>query len=255
MNNKYIVNGMIAWDRSQRVAVDIFGDYMASGPNFNCKYSCSIASSLNHIPNINTTVRHEQNKTNFNSILHLMVSYTNIFSFIERNGSYFFQYNPDFIIDLDSQWKIESNNDSTNLTGTVHSHTPFNGLNKGILISKIYLRNSNTIKGVAQVDLDNKKMTVNLEGKFRRITNCMLIVNVTTPTDDYQLRFKVAAEDRHFIALFSYPTGNLGAEVLFSLNSLTNFNTKLYVATPVEFLQKVIIAAKLVPNEVSLDRP
>lgn len=160
-----------------------------------------------------------------------------------------FQYNPDFIIDIDSQWEIESNKDSTNLTGTINSLTPFNGLNKGLLISKIFLKNTNDVRGIAQVELDNKKMTVNLEGRFRKITNCMLIVNVTTPTEDYQLRFKISAEDRHFIALFSYPTGNLGAEILFSVNSLSNFNTKLYVATPVEFLQKVIIAAKLVPNE------
>ncbi|XP_018566495.1 uncharacterized protein LOC108907336 [Anoplophora glabripennis] len=230
LNNKYIMNGMTAWDRGQRVAIDIFGDYTSTESIFTCKYSCSLASSLSHIPNINTTISHEQNETNFNSVLHLM-------------------YNPDFIIDLDSQWEIESNKDSTNLTGTVHSVTPFKGLNKGILVSKIFLKNTNDLKGIAELDLDNKKITVNLEGKFRKITNCMLIVNVTTPTEGYQLRFRISVEDRHFIALFSYPTGNLGAEVLFSVNSLANFNTKLYVATPVEFLQKVIIAAKLVPNQ------
>lgn len=71
------MNGMMAWDRRQRVAIDIFGDYTADDSIFTCKYSCSVASSLSHIPNINTTISHEQNETNFNTILHLMVSLVN----------------------------------------------------------------------------------------------------------------------------------------------------------------------------------
>ncbi|KAJ8955428.1 hypothetical protein NQ318_003526 [Aromia moschata] len=229
-NNEYSLYGVTAWDRGQKVAVDFYGDYTYLGSHFTCKYSCSVTSSLDRIPNINTTVSHRQNDTNFDSVLHLM-------------------YNPDFVIDLESKWKIESDRESTNLTGTIHSQTPFKGLKKGVLVSKIFLKNGNYVKGVAHVDVDNKKMTSNLEGKFVKITNCWLTVNATAAKENYQLRFKVSTEERHIVALLTYPTDSFGTEVLFSVNSLSNFDVKLHLATPVEFLRMVVVMAKLKPEE------
>lgn len=167
---------------------------------------------------------------------------------------FYFQYNPDFVIDVDSQWRVDKGLTSTNLTGTVHSKTPFKGLNSGLLVSKIFLKGRSYMRGAAQLDVDHKKITIDAEGKFHKLTNCMLIVNMTAPEDEYQLRFIISAEKRQFVAMFDYPNGSVGAELLLSANSITNFDVKLHLATPVEFLQDVIIAAKLKPEQASINK-
>lgn len=79
----------------------------------------------------------------------------------------------------------------------------------------------------------------------------MFVANITTPDEKYQCQFKLSKKERHFVALITYPTGNLGTEVLFVLNDFTDFDVKLLLATPVEFLQYVLVIAKLKTGEVS----
>ncbi|CAH2017019.1 unnamed protein product [Acanthoscelides obtectus] len=227
--NKYDIHGVMSWNKRERVAVDIFGDYTSTGSYFTCKYSCSIASSIDRVPNINTTVSHRQNDTNFDTNLFLM-------------------YNPEFVIGLDSQWRIESDNQTSNLTGTIHSRTPFKGLANGVLVGKISIKD-NYMKGYGQLDIDHKKMSIDMEGRFKKLTNCMLMVNLTAPESEYKLRFVISAEQRTFIAMLTYPTGSFGTEVIFLVHSLGDFDTKFHLATPVEFLQDIIVAAKLKPEE------
>lgn len=73
--NKYSLNGAATWNPRQKIAVDLFGDYVSRGVHIDCRYSCSVQSTLSHIPNINTTLQHFQNGTDYNTIVHLMVSY------------------------------------------------------------------------------------------------------------------------------------------------------------------------------------
>lgn len=152
---------------------------------------------------------------------------------------------------MDSHWKIESDRTFQNLTGAVRSNTPFKGLSNSYLISKLTIRDSRYLKGVAELEIDHKSFSINMDGKFRKLTDCMLIVNATTVEDEYQLRFIISTEKRHFVSMFSYPSGNVGGEVLLSLSSLVNFDIKLHLATPVEFLRNVIIVAKLKSEQVS----
>ncbi|KAL1492708.1 hypothetical protein ABEB36_010924 [Hypothenemus hampei] len=218
--NKYSLNGFLTWSPRQKISVDIFGDYSSMDKYFDCRYSVSLQSTLNHIPDINATLKHFQNASYYDTIVHMM-------------------YNPEYIIDVDSKWKIQSDNFYSNLTGTVKTVSPFSGLQKGAFIGKVYYTADKHLRGVAEVDIDHKKMLVDMEGRFKKLMDSMFVANVTTPEETYQCQFKLSKKERHFVALITYPTGNLGTEVLFVFNDWLDFNVKLLLATPVEFLQRV----------------
>lgn len=164
--------------------------------------------------------------------------------------TFFFQYGPEFVLDVDSYWKIDADETYKNLTGTVQMKTPFSGLGNSALLGKIVIKNNKYMKGVADLDINRKKISINMEGKFRKLTDCMLIMNATSLEDFYQLRFLISTEKRHFVAMLSYPSGSLGTELLLSLNSIINFDVKFQLATPIEFLQNVLLVAKLKREEV-----
>uniref|UniRef100_A0A6P7GJY7 Uncharacterized protein LOC114337760 n=1 Tax=Diabrotica virgifera virgifera TaxID=50390 RepID=A0A6P7GJY7_DIAVI len=229
LNNLYDLHGVVSWERRQRVDLSIFGDYTSLDKYFTCTYSVAVASSIDRVPNINTTISHMQNGTHFNTDLNLM-------------------YNPDFVIGFDSKWKIEKDNAYTNLTGTVITKTPFKAFKNGFLVSKFMIKDQKSIRGGAELILDHNHIDFNVDGKFERITNCFLIVNATSARDDYQLRLISSLAKRHFVAMVTYPSGGLGAEVLVSINSIVDFDMKLHLATPIEFLQDAVLVTKLQPE-------
>ncbi|XP_072402619.1 uncharacterized protein Apoltp isoform X1 [Diabrotica undecimpunctata] len=229
LNNLYDLHGVVSWERRQKVDVSIFGDYTSLDKYFTCTYSVAVVSSIDRVPNINTTISHMQNGTQFNTDLNLM-------------------YNPDFVIGFDSKWKIEKDNDYTNLTGTVISQTPFKAFKNGFLVSKFMIKDQKSIRGGAELVLDHNHIDFNVDGKFERITNCFLIVNATSAREDYQLRLISSLANRHFVAMVTYPSGGLGVEVLVSVTSIVNFDIKLHLATPIEFLQDVVLVTKLQPE-------
>lgn len=53
-----------------------------------------------------------------------------------------------------------------NLTGTVSFLSPFPGYKRGLLLSKIYVKDQVKLRGVADLDLDYKKYTVSVEGAY-----------------------------------------------------------------------------------------
>ncbi|XP_076260910.1 apolipoprotein lipid transfer particle isoform X2 [Rhynchophorus ferrugineus] len=228
--NLYRLNGRASWDPRQEIALHLFGDYMANIDFNSYKYICSVESTLDRIPNINTTFTHVKNGTHYNTNVHLM-------------------YNPEFMIDVDSDWFLQSNSDFSNLTGVVKTLTPFEGLKKGIFQSKISYTKDKNLRGVAEFDLDHKKMLIDMKGRFKHLMDSMFIANVTTLDEKYQCQFKLSKKDRHFIALLSYPTGNLGTEIILVFNDLTDFNVKFFLATPVDFIQNVLVVGKLQPEE------
>lgn len=162
-----------------------------------------------------------------------------------------FQYNPEFVLAIDSFWEVVADNNYKNLTGTMQAKTPFNGMRNGALVSKIMLKNNKYLRGVADLDVNHKKVSINMEGKLNKITDCMLIINATSLDDKYQLKFLISTELRNFVAMLTYPGGHLGTEVHLSLTSIVNFDVKLQLATPIEFLQNVLVVAKLKPEQVT----
>lgn len=83
----------------------------------------------------------------------------------------------------------------------------------------------------------------------------MFVFNITTPIE----KFKELAgelgfleEQNRLVALVRYPTGDIGFEIKFLVQSMTDFDVKLYLATPIEVLQKILILGILKPEKVRL---
>lgn len=151
-------------------------------------------------------------------------------------------------------WQISEDSVSKNLTGTMTLLSPFKGFNRGILLSKIFISNSRYIRGIADVDLDHKRFTASGEARFARLTDSMLVLNVTTPMEKYKeitARFGISDLQRHIVAEIVYPDGSLGTEILFNVQSFTEFDIKFSLCTPIEFLQRILVVAKLKPETVS----
>lgn len=75
VDNKYNVHGLVSWDRAQKIGLDVFGDYISREGYFWCRYSFSIHSSTEPIPNVNMTISHKQNVSNIDTNVYLMVSW------------------------------------------------------------------------------------------------------------------------------------------------------------------------------------
>lgn len=155
---------------------------------------------------------------------------------------------------MKSMWQISENSLSKNLTGTMTLLSPFKGFNRGILVSKIFISNSKYIRGIADLDFDHKKFTASGEARFARMTDSMLVVNVTTPLEKYReitARFGISDVERHAVAEIVYPDGSLGTEIMFNVRSFTDFDIRFSLCTPIEFLQRILVVAKLKPETVS----
>lgn len=82
----------------------------------------------------------------------------------------------------------------------------------------------------------------------------MLEFNVTTPLEKYNKmtgRFGINDESKHVVAEIIYPTGSVGTELLFNVASIADFDVKFSLATPLEFLERILIVGKLKEEEVS----
>lgn len=87
-----------------------------------------------------------------------------------------------------------------------------------------------------------------------KLTRSMLEFNVTTPLEKYNKmtgRFGINDESKHVVAEIIYPTGSVGTELLFNVASIADFDVKFSLATPLEFLERILIVGKLKEEEVS----
>lgn len=92
--------------------------------------------------------------------------------------------------------------------------------------------------------------------RFARLTDSMLVLNITTPLEKYKeirARFGASDVERHVVAEIVYPGGTLGTEALFNVRAITDFDVKFSLCTPIEFLQRILVVAKLKPETVSAD--
>lgn len=88
---------------------------------------------------------------------------------------------------------------------------------------------------------------------MRRITNCMLVVNVTSPmleVSQTTARFGFIEADRHLVAMVVTPNSTTGIEVLLKLLTVQDFHIFGHVALPIQYLNRAMVTAKRAPKEV-----
>lgn len=230
--NSYRLNGSMHWQQNQHISIDLFADYFAKDSVLRCEFTGSLDSTVRDISSLSASVKHSQNTTKVDSELYLM-------------------YQPKEKIALTSSWEILQDSHMKNLTGVVTLVSPFKGFNKGLLVSKLLVTNSRTLRGVANLDLDHREFTVSVDGNFQRLTKNMLVFNITTPIDKFKNihgRIGLSEENRYLVAMVDYPSGKTGVEIRFQVVSFSDLDMKFNLATPIEFLQEVLIVAKLKPE-------
>ena len=82
----------------------------------------------------------------------------------------------------------------------------------------------------------------------------MFEFNMTTPFQSYHTitgKLGYSEAERHLVAQVKGPSGGLGVEILLSIVSTSNFDIRLTLLSPMEFLKKAVLIAKLKKSEVS----
>lgn len=82
----------------------------------------------------------------------------------------------------------------------------------------------------------------------------MFFFNITTPIEKYKMltgRFGFSERKRHLVAEVRAPSGAVGVEVLFYILNISDFDVKFNLATPIDFLQNVMVVATVKNDRVS----
>nr|CAD7263142.1 unnamed protein product [Timema shepardi] len=232
--NMLRANGSIFWQDNQNIAVDLFGNYSITNTDFKVELNASMISTIPQVSSVRGSFSHKQNPKGIDTNIYL-------------------QYKPDRTVALQSVWNLAKDDKYTNITGQASLISPFNGYRKGVMKSAWSFTNQWDIRGMADVDIDRRKYTLSIEGHLKEFSNSIFTFNITTPVPDFQFingRFGYSELRRHLVAEISSPIGATGIEILLSYNTFTNFDIKLSVATPLEFLRRAIFIGKLKEDNV-----
>ncbi|XP_046812149.1 apolipophorins [Lucilia cuprina] len=238
--NLILANTTLIWADDQILELGYKSDYEMVEPIVSFDIYFGINSTVKDIPIINVKVKHWQDMKKFDSVLNLRYSGAN-----ETLNVY----------SIKSLWELAQSAKTQNISGTVFLVTPFEGYRKGGLAAKFMLNDKREIQGAASLDFEIREFTLAIDGYVRKFSDNMLTVNITTPLEKFRTingRFGLNEKKHHAVAEVRAPTAALGAEVLFDIISLMNFDVKLSVATPIESFQQAALFAKIKTETVDL---
>ncbi|CAG9568621.1 unnamed protein product [Danaus chrysippus] len=233
-DNLQAINGSMNWQEDY-LAFSLLADYLFSTSKFYGEINASVNSTIPTLPRAAAVAKHTVVwKKSADTLLS-------------------FQYNEDGLLMVNSSWAIDKGQNENNITGRVTLLTPFQGYTKGFLRTEFILGHKRDIKGVTYLDLEEKVVKIYVNGHMRRITNCMLVVNVTSPIPQFSqttARFGFVETDRHLVAMIVTPNSTTGIEVLLQLNTMQDFSIFGHVALPIQYLNRAMITAKRGSEEV-----
>ncbi|XP_049881187.1 uncharacterized protein LOC126377497 [Pectinophora gossypiella] len=233
-DNLQAINGSMNWQEDY-LAFSLLADYLFKANEFYGEISAVVNSTIPTLPRAAAIARHRALwKKRADTLLS-------------------FQYNEDGMLMINSSWTLDRGQKDNNITGLVTLVTPFQGYRRGFLKTEFVLGHRRDIKGVTLLDLEQKVLKIYVNGHMRRITNCMLVVNVTSPMTDMSqttARFGFIEADRHLVAMVVTPNSTTGIEVLLKLMSMQNFHVFGHVALPIQYLNRAMVTAKRGPEEM-----
>ncbi|RVE52154.1 hypothetical protein evm_003227, partial [Chilo suppressalis] len=233
-DNLQALNGSMNWQENY-LSFNLLADYLFKTEEFYGEINAIVNSTIPTLPKAAAIARH---KVVWKKSADTLLS---------------FQYNEDGVMMINSSWTLDRGRTSNNITGKVTLLTPFKGYTKGFLKTEFVLGHKRDIKGITYLDMEDKVVKIYVNGHMKRITNCMLIVNVTSPMTDFSqttARFGFIEADRHLVAMVVTPNTTTGVEVLLKLLSVQDFHIFGHVALPVQYLNRAIVTAKRAPEEL-----
>lgn len=238
MQAKYLLacNSTILWADTQKLALAVLTDYEMDDVRLNGEARLLVNSTVKEVPTINAIFKHSQDNRHYITDISLIHKAYN-----ESLNQFA----------LNSNWYLNSNNIYRNITGSVSLKSPLEGYTKGSLATKFSLSSAKKLLGAADFELEEKKFALAVDGMVKKITDCMLVVNITTPIAKYRNivnRFGLVNRNRHLVAEIRAPTGALGIEVKFAVNTMNDFDVIFNLETPIENFKKIMLIAKLNPE-------
>ncbi|XP_013138334.1 PREDICTED: uncharacterized protein LOC106103192 [Papilio polytes] len=233
-DNLQAINGSMKWQEDY-LAFSLLADYLFKANEFYGELSALVNSTIPTLPRAAAIARHRAVwKKSADTLLS-------------------FQYNDEGKLMINSSWNLERGEKENNITGRVTLVTPFQGYTSGFLRTEFVIGHKRDIKGITYLDLEEKVVKIYVDGHMRRITNCMLVVNVSSPASEQSrmtARFGFVERDRHLVALVVTPNSTTGVEVLLQLQSLQQFQVLGHVALPLHYLSRALLTARRAPQQL-----
>lgn len=232
---KYMLssNTTILWADTQKLVLAVLTDYEMDDEQLKAEARLLVNSTVKEVPTIDALFKHHQDKRHY----------------ITDVSLYHKAYNESINqFAINSNWHLNSNSVYRNITGSIQLKSPLKGYTKGSLATKFSLSSAKKLLGAADFELEEKKFTLAVDGMVKKITDCMLVVNITTPIAKYRNiinRFGLVNRNRHLVAEIRAPTGALGVEVKFAVNTMNDFDVIFNLETPIENFKKIMLIAKL----------
>lgn len=239
-NNLFLTNLSVFWADNQQLAFGILTNYEFDDPVLQCELRINLNSTVKDIPTIDAEFKHDQGQRHFNTYL------------VVKHAA-----NEDklSVFSVRSGWNRNFNQDYRNISGSISLRSPFDGYRTGALATHFSLSSRKQLEGAAELDLEDKKFTFSVEGHIKKLTDSMLVANITTPIEKFKKitgRFGINEVDRHFVAVVKAPAGALGLELKFVVVSIAEFDVIFNLETPTETFQKVMFIGKISPESVDL---
>ncbi|CAH2058175.1 unnamed protein product, partial [Iphiclides podalirius] len=252
-DNLQALNGSMNWQEDY-LAFSLLADYLFKTNEFYGEVNALVNSTIPTLPKAAAIAKHRAVwKRSADTLLS-------------------FQYNEDGMLMINSSWTLDRGQMENNITGKVTLVTPFQGYTNGLLNTHFILGHKRDVKGVTYLELEEKVVKIYVDdaagtqptpirrmsttetvGHMRRITNCMLVVNVTSPAGELSrmsARFGFVEKERHLVAMVVTPNSTTGIELLLKLVSMQEFHVFGHVALPVQYLNRVMLTAKRATKEV-----
>lgn len=240
LKNNLLANASVVWADHQHLRLAIGSDYLNSDRELRAEFKVELNSTVADVPTALAHFRHMHTDQQLTTKL--------LMELIELGQV-------PTLISLVSAWKYDHVNASRNVNGSIVLRSPVEGYRNGDLSTMISLSDMKQIVGAANLNLEDRKYTLQMDGHVKRILENMLVINVTTPIEKYRTvhgRFGMSQKDKHIVAAVRAPTGALGVEFLWAVTSISDFDVKFNVETPMKDLEKCMLIGKMKADTVDV---
>lgn len=237
--NLLLANASFLWAENQLLGLEFLGDYKIEEQLFRCEIRTAVNSTVKDIPPVSAHIKHYNTDRKIETEANV--------KYQSANGTQNYY--------LRSGWEYDKDESFRHVSGSVAFRSPFEKFTRGTMVTKVSFSDKKEIKAAADAEFEDRRYTLVSEGHLKKVTDCWLVTNVTTPIEKFRFitaRVGINERERHAVAKVSAPIGALGVEVLFFLVNSNNFNIKLSVATPLEGFSKLMLIAKKNSDTVDL---
>lgn len=237
-NNRLLTNGSLAWADDQHLGTSLISDYVNTDLELKLEFKIELNSTIKDVPTVSALFRHSHTQKRLDTDLHMR--------HIVQNEI------PNIFV-LRSGWQYDADSQHRNVTGSMVLRSPLDGYTTGALSTKFSLSDMKQIRGGADLDIEERKYTLLLDGHVKKLTENMLMVNITTPLEKFLKifgRFGINEHDKHVVAEVRSPNAALGIEFKWAVIAISDFDMKFNLETPLEAFQKVMLVGKMKPDTV-----